>query len=129
MIEVASNLFSSAHRQEFFLSLALFYFSFLFFNRSLCFICADHKARLWDSRISSRPVSLFEGHSDGISSVSWEKPFSKRFLTASHDGTVRLWDIRFPKCLVVFGGGSGEGSEAIAGHSDWIRGFAIDGKR
>ena len=48
-------------------------------------------ARIWDVK-SGSPVSILHGHSALIEHVAFS-PDGRRLLTASHDGTARLWDV------------------------------------
>lgn len=48
--------------------------------------------RVWD-RVTGAGVALLTGHTNTIDSVRWS-PDGQHLLTASWDGTIRLWDVR-----------------------------------
>ncbi|KAF2115879.1 WD40-repeat-containing domain protein, partial [Lophiotrema nucula] len=60
-----------------------------------------------------------EGHSDSVHSVAFSHD-STRLASASHDGTVRIWDARSGACL-----------QKLEGHSEWVRSvtFSYDSMR
>src|SRR5258707_980286 len=66
-----------------------------------------------------KPSVLLAGHSDGIHAAAF-LPDGKRLVSASHDGTVKLWSIETGECLHTF-----------AGHEKAVRAVAVasDGKR
>ena len=45
----------------------------------------------------SNPIHVFDGHSGNVVSTGFQKD-SKWLYTGSDDGTIRLWDIRTPRC-------------------------------
>ncbi|WP_437607340.1 WD40 repeat domain-containing protein [Sorangium sp. So ce834] len=49
----------------------------------------DGTARVWSASGAGEPVVL-DGHRDRITSAAWS-PDGQRIVTASHDGTVRVW--------------------------------------
>lgn len=55
---------------------------------------ADHAVVLTDL-YAGRPVARFDGHTGAISRVLFCRE-SRRALSASHDGTLRLWDLERP---------------------------------
>lgn len=38
-------------------------------------------------------------HSDAVTGISLKNPSSYEIFTCSHDGTVRVWDLRQQRCL------------------------------
>nr|GEU80507.1 guanine nucleotide-binding protein subunit beta-2 [Tanacetum cinerariifolium] len=84
----------------------------------------DATARLWDTRVASRPVRTFLGHEGDVNSVKFF-PDGNRFGTGSDDGTCRLYDIRTGHQLQVYplqqqGGGDAPHVTSIA--------FSISGR-
>lgn len=61
----------------------------------------DTTTRLWDTRIASRAVRTFHGHSGDVNSVKFF-PDGMRFGTGSDDGTCRLFDMRTGHQLQVY---------------------------
>eukprot|EP00884_Botryococcus_braunii_P014113 jgi/Botrbrau1/22702/Bobra.0132s0041.1 len=58
---------------------------------------ADPAVRLWDSRAKADPsggVKAFSSHKGWVVGVAWRPGNSQQFGSASHDGTIKLWDIR-----------------------------------
>lgn len=51
----------------------------------------ENVVRLWDA-VSATPLNRLEGHTAGVTTAQLS-PDGKRALTASDDGTVRLWDV------------------------------------
>ncbi len=72
---------------------------------------------LWDAR-TFRPVQC-PGHTERINAISFH-PDGRRFVSASRDRKVRLWDATTGKCLQVFEGHTDEVFAAV---------FHPDGKR
>ncbi|KAG0553421.1 hypothetical protein KC19_12G010200 [Ceratodon purpureus] len=57
---------------------------------------ADHLLRIWDPRLPGTvaPVFQLSSHTSWISACKWHPKSSFHILTASFDGTVKLWDTR-----------------------------------
>jgi len=58
---------------------------------------ADRVLRVWDSRSrkgEALAVQAFPSHTAWISSVKWSPQSEHHVATASHDASVKLWDIR-----------------------------------
>ncbi|EFA86552.1 WD40 repeat-containing protein [Heterostelium album PN500] len=57
---------------------------------------ADHTIRLWDPRIRDGKFNIGSllSHKNWVTSISWKPGSSTQLLSASHDGTVKLWDTR-----------------------------------
>ena len=62
--------------------------------------CADNTIRLWDVAVAERAggreapdaeVAELHGHEDYVHAVDWS-PDGTRLISASGDGTVRVWD-------------------------------------
>jgi WD40 repeat protein len=50
----------------------------------------DGTAKIWDATTGTELVTLF-GHTEPVAQVAWS-PTGDRILTASYDGTVKVWD-------------------------------------
>jgi len=57
---------------------------------------ADNSLRVWDPRIQATvaPTMQFTSHKGWISACKWHPKSVHHILTASYDGTVKLWDTR-----------------------------------
>jgi ribosome biogenesis protein YTM1 len=58
---------------------------------------SDNYLRLWDQRVPSGEavaVKPYAGHRGWISAVAWRPGSSYHVATGSHDGVVRVWDLR-----------------------------------
>lgn len=57
---------------------------------------ADHVLRIWDPRLPGTiaPILQLSSHTSWISACKWHRKSSFHILTASYDGTVKLWDTR-----------------------------------
>ncbi|KAJ9077961.1 ribosome biogenesis protein ytm1 [Entomophthora muscae] len=56
----------------------------------------DSLIRIWDPRTSESSVVKLSlaGHSNWVSSVEWQGSNQHRLISASYDGTLRVWDLR-----------------------------------
>jgi WD40 repeat protein len=69
-------------------------------------------------------VRVFDGHTKVIRSVAWSS--DERFgLSASHDGTARLWDLASGRCVRVFEAGE-TGLVSASFSADGRRVFTCD---
>lgn len=59
---------------------------------------ADNCARLADL-VSGRFVSVFNGHTDAVTSVCLDPVRGHSLITGSHDGCIRRFDLRTGRCL------------------------------
>ncbi|KAJ3088332.1 hypothetical protein HK102_009011 [Quaeritorhiza haematococci] len=63
----------------------------------------DNTIRLWDTATGKPLGDALRGHTQCITSISWEPLHSNkecnRFASASRDGTVRVWDARLRRVL------------------------------
>ncbi|GME67166.1 unnamed protein product [[Candida] boidinii] len=70
----------------------------------------DNTIRLWDSKTGKPIGDALKGHSKWISSLSWEpihlvEPDSKpRLVSASKDGTIKIWDTATRQCIMTMSG-------------------------
>ncbi|KDD75286.1 hypothetical protein H632_c764p0, partial [Helicosporidium sp. ATCC 50920] len=57
---------------------------------------ADRSLRIWDARVagSATPARVLRGHSDWTPGLAWHPTSAHHLLSASHDGSARLWDLR-----------------------------------
>jgi WD40 repeat protein len=65
----------------------------------------DNTALIWEPLFEGQPLVL-RGHTQGVNSVAWSPDFS-RLVTASVDGTARIWDA-----------GTGQELVQLFGHSE-----------
>ena len=69
-------------------------------------------------------LRVFEYHTNTIRTVQWSAD-QRRALSASHDCTVRLWDVDTGRCLQVLDGHAG-GVVSAAFSADHRRAFSCD---
>ncbi|GLJ38552.1 hypothetical protein SUGI_0785750 [Cryptomeria japonica] len=57
---------------------------------------ADSVLRIWDPRLpgSLKPILQLSSHKSWISACKWHAESKHHLISASYDGTVKLWDIR-----------------------------------
>lgn len=57
---------------------------------------ADHVLRIWDPRLPGgvTPALQLSSHKGWITACGWHKISQLHLLSASHDGTIKLWDTR-----------------------------------
>merc|ERR1711879_327842 len=56
---------------------------------------ADRTIRLWDPRSTGHMITQqFKSHKAWVPSVQWHPTKTQIFSSASHDGTVKIWDMR-----------------------------------
>lgn len=65
------------------------------------------KIRIWRTADQS-PIFTFDGHTDTIDSIAFSSN-NRSLVSASHDKTIRLWDVVKGKCNSV-----------LSGHNDWV---------
>ena len=58
----------------------------------------DKFVKMFDVR-SGKLTNSFVAHTDSVSSLDINSIDKTRLITASHDGSVRLWDIKQKSCL------------------------------
>lgn len=54
------------------------------------FVFTDHKVYIFN-RAKETPVEVLSGHTRTVNSVAWNPAFPQLLVSASDDGTVRLW--------------------------------------
>ncbi|ODM93041.1 WD repeat-containing protein 37 [Orchesella cincta] len=59
----------------------------------------DATFRTWDLRMNSHSVSVFQGHTDNITSAVFTK--EEKLVSGSDDRTVKVWDIRNMRASLV----------------------------
>ncbi len=52
-------------------------------------VSADPTARIWT--IDGESVAVHQGHTQWIDHGAWSRPYGRRVLTVSRDGTARIW--------------------------------------
>ncbi|CAG9129434.1 unnamed protein product [Plutella xylostella] len=57
-------------------------------------VLAGDTLQLWDLRLAASPLVTLEGHSAGVTSVSWCRQDAALLLSAGQDGRVLCWDPR-----------------------------------
>ncbi|CAA6666159.1 unnamed protein product [Spirodela intermedia] len=62
----------------------------------------DHSVIVWDKHVF-QPLEELKGHDAPVSCVRMLS--GERVLTASHDGTVKMWDVRTDTCVATVGRG------------------------
>jgi hypothetical protein len=79
----------------------------------------DFTIRLWDDQVGHEPLRQFVGHDGPVVGVDLSQD-GRRVVSASHDGTARVWDV-----------GSGKEVQRFTGHKGpvWCVIFCPDGKR
>ncbi|KAK8961970.1 Guanine nucleotide-binding protein subunit beta [Platanthera guangdongensis] len=70
----------------------------------------DATARVWDTRIASRPVRTYYGHTGDVNTVKFF-PDGQRFGTGSDDGTCRLFDMKTGHQLQIYSQQYGENDD------------------
>lgn len=57
---------------------------------------ADHVVRLWDKRSTEgmKAKLRFKSHKSCVTALQWHPTNAHLFLSSSHDGSLKLWDIR-----------------------------------
>ncbi len=59
----------------------------------------EYAIKLWDFE-SGQLIRIFEGHTGGVKSVQFS-PDGKYIVSASADGSIKLWDIATGECLIT----------------------------
>ncbi len=86
---------------------------------------ADNAVRAWDPRVGSAavgPTATFKSsHTSWVSSVRWGAHSEHRLVSGSHDGTVKVWDVRACAAALhtIKGAHGGDGSGAKVLCVDW----------
>jgi len=66
----------------------------------------DNTVKLWNAS-SGELICTFEGHTDGITSVSFSSD-GKKILSGSRDDTIKIWDVESHDCLKTFENHTGD---------------------
>nr|ARO50093.1 WD40 protein [Yamagishiella unicocca] len=78
----------------------------------IAFGCADRALRLWDTRgragSDTLAVTTHGSHGNWVTAVAWCPSSQHHLATASHDGTVKLWDVRTQVSLGSLGAQTGK---------------------
>ncbi len=82
-------------------------------------VSAEAAAALWQAWMRNRETAL-AGHTGGVLAAAFS-PDGGRVVTASDDGTARVWDLSGPRPAAT----------VLEGHTDWVRAaaFSPDGGR
>jgi len=94
-------------------------------DRWLAFACdteltmGSHGLRIWDVT-REQTMHTLRGHTDVVRSVAWS-PDGRRLVSASDDGTVKVWDVSSGEDLLTFRGKPGTPFTSVA--------FSPDGRR
>ncbi len=87
----------------------------------VAFGCSDRALRVWDTRARGTEdklaVTTHGSHGGWVTAVSWCPASQHHLATASHDGTVKLWDLR---TNVPLGTLSGHGDKVLC--VGWLAG-------
>ena len=88
---------------------------------------ADSKVKIWDVYHERELLRTYSGHSKAVTDVTFD-PNGGRFLSASYDRQMKLWDTEYGKCIARFSTGkvahclrfhpSGTPNEFLAGMAD-----------
>lgn len=67
----------------------------------------DSDVRLWEPEKGTAIGGVLKGHKQWVTSLAWEPANlafpTSRLASASKDCTVRIWDTRLKRCLMVLG--------------------------
>eukprot|EP00758_Cryptobia_borreli_P003052 Tbor_TRINITY_DN3489_c0_g1::TRINITY_DN3489_c0_g1_i1::g.3777::m.3777/K15542/PFS2; polyadenylation factor subunit 2 len=88
---------------------------------------ADNTCKLWDPKAGAAALSggwgghrsclaTQEGHSMGVTAVRWNPNNGNQFMSASRDGTIKIWDIRQLKEMTSFAAAHSKGVNSVAWH-------------
>ena len=100
-------------------------------DRWLAFACdteltmGSHGLRIWDVT-GEQTVRTLRGHTDVVRSVAWS-PDGRRLVSASDDGTVKVWDVSSGEELLTFRGKPGTPFTSVAFRPDGRRIVASQG--
>nr|AIF73520.1 WD40 protein [Volvox ferrisii] len=94
----------------------------------VAFGCSDRALRLWDTRGPTRPgaasetlaVTTHGSHANWVTAVAWCPSSAYHLATASHDGSVKLWDVR---TAVPLGALEGHGDKVLC--VGWLGGGGL----
>src|SRR5947199_5765340 len=75
----------------------------------------DNTIRIWDLE-TLKPLKVLTGHTGGVTALQFD---SGKLISASMDGTLRIWNYRLPQpeCVSILGG-----------HTDGVLSLHLDGK-
>jgi ribosome biogenesis protein YTM1 len=107
-------------------------------GRLVAFGGAERALRLWDARTGGAAVGVrgLASHSAWVSALAWHPDSAHALLSASHDGSAKLWDLRaaVPLASVAAGGGekllaaawASPGAAAVGGADCALRTFGVE---
>lgn len=89
----------------------------------LAFGGAERALRVWDPRArggEALAMRACTSHTGWVSALAWHPTSQHHIVSASHDGTAKLWDLRASVPLHTLGGGGSDGTKLLC--VAWVAG-------
>jgi WD40 repeat protein len=94
-------------------------------QQSICTGHSDGSIVVW-SLMPSQPLRRIVGHTSGVTALDVDS--AGNLLSASEDGTLRIWDVETGECRIQFsGGGNWLICCAFSSDGQWVAGGGYDG--